>query len=284
GPDVILSGREMPGAEWFSGARLNYTEQIFRYRHRETPAIVFKSELRGLTEWGWDELYEAVASFARGLRELGVERGDRVAAYIPNIPETIVGFLACASVGAIWSVSSPDFGSETVVSRFKQIEPKVLLAVDGYRFGGKDFNRVNEERAIQDAIPSIEHTTMLPYLSRDVGVISGVADFVWDDFIAKYKTDELVYEQVPFEHPLWILYSSGPTGIPKAIVQGQGNIVLEHYKALALQMNVNEGDRLFWFTTTGWMIWNMLVSGLLLGATVVLYDGSPTSPSPDVIW
>lgn len=284
GPEEILSGREMPGARWFRGARLNYAEQIFRYKDRESPAIMFKSELCGLTEWGWDKLYVEVASFARGLRELGVVRGDRVAAYMPNIPEVIVGFLACASVGAVWSVSSPDFGSETVVSRFKQIEPKVLLAVDGYRFAGKDFNRLAEVRAIQDEIPSIEKTVILPYLSGDAALLDGVADYEWDEFVGRFESDELVYEQVEFEHPLWILYSSGTTGIPKAIVQGQGNIILEHYKALALHMDVREGDRLFWYTTTGWMIWNMLVSGLLMGSTVVLYDGSPTSPSPDVIW
>lgn len=284
GPDEILSGREMPGARWFRGARLNYAEQVFRYKDRDTPALLFKSELCGLTEWGWDKLYAEVASFARGLRELGVARGDRVAAYMPNIPEAIVGFLACASIGAVWSVSSPDFGSETVVSRFRQIEPKVLLAVDGYRFAGKDFDRLAEVRAIQEAIPSIESTVILPYLSGDAGALVGVADYEWDEFVGRFASDELVYEQVEFEDPLWILYSSGTTGIPKAIVQGQGNIVLEHYKALALHMDVHEGDRLFWYTTTGWMIWNMLVSGLLLGSTVVLYDGSPTSPSPDVIW
>lgn len=283
-PDEILSDRKMPGARWFSGAQLNYAEQIFKYRHVKTPAILFKSELSELTEWSWDKLYRDVASFAQGLRKLGVQPGDRVAAYLPNIPETIVGFLACASIGAVWSVSSPDFGSETVVSRFKQIEPRVLLAVDGYRFGGKDFDRIDEVQAIKDAIPSIEHTIVFPYLKVDESRAREVGDALWDEFIEQHRSQEIQYEQVPFEHPLWILYSSGTTGIPKAIVQGQGNILLEHYKALSLHMNVREGDRLFWFTTTGWMIWNMLVSGLLLGSTVVLYDGSPTSPSPDVIW
>lgn len=283
-PNNILSKRKMPGAKWFSGANLNYTEQIFRNVNIDTPAIIFKSELCGLTEWSWNDLHSNVANFANGLRELGVKRGDRVAGYMPNIPETIVGFLACASIGAIWSVSSPDFGSKTVVSRFKQIEPKVLLAVDGYRFGGKDFNRLEEIKEIQSEIPSIECTIMLPYLGNDSATVSKTGDYLWDDFISRYATNELNYEQVPFEHPLWILYSSGTTGIPKAIVQGQGNIILEHSKALALHMDVKEGDRLFWYTTTGWMIWNMLVSGLLLGSTVVLYDGSPTTPSPDVIW
>lgn len=284
GSAKVLPNQKMPGAKWFPDTTVNYTEQIFRNRHLDTPALMFKSETRELTEWSWDELYKNVAAFANGLRNLGVEKGDRVAAYLPNTPETIVAFLACASIGATWSVASPDFGSETVISRFKQIEPKVLIAVDGYKFGGRAFDRIEEVESIRKEIPSIENTILLPYLSEDAGEEPATNYILWDEFITENKTDELRYDALPFEHPLWVLYSSGTTGIPKAIVQGQGNILLEHYKSLALHMNINEGDRLFWFTTTGWMIWNMLISGLLLGATVVLYDGSPTAPSPDVLW
>ena len=283
-PYDILSDRKMPGVKWFSGAALNYTEQVFQHMRPDEPAIIYQSEWRPLSELSWQELYDSVASFANGLRALGVKRGDRVACYMPNIPETVIAFLACASLGAIWSSSSPDFGSETVVSRFKQIEPKVLIAVDGYRFAGKDFNRLPNIKEIQASIPSIEHTIILPYLHQDPDRSELANSYVWGSFVKKHESDELFYEQLPFEHPLWILYSSGTTGIPKAIVQGQGNIILEHYKSLVLHNNIKQGDRLFWFTTTGWMIWNMLVGGLLPGATIVLYDGSPTHPSPDVIW
>lgn len=280
----ILTSRKMPGAKWFEGAHLNFAEHMFRHYDLQTPAIMFQSELRPLETWSWEKLRREVASLAQGLREIGIQKGDRVAAYMPNIPESLVAFLACASIGAIWSVASPDFGSDTVVERIRQIEPKLLITVDGYRFGGKDFLRLDEVKYIREKIPTIERTILLPYLSKESLERTDLYEEEWGEFIANHRSENLRFEQVPFEHPLWILYSSGTTGTPKAIVQGHGNILLEQYKALSLHMDLKPGDRFFWFTTTGWMIWNMLISGLLVGTTVVMYDGSPSSPSPDVLW
>jgi acetoacetyl-CoA synthetase len=261
----VLAGREMPGAEWFPGASLNYAERLFRGARPGEVAIVHASESKELAELSWDELADQVARCAAGLRRLGVERGDRVAAYMPNVPETVVAFLACASIGAVWSSCAPEFGTPTVVDRFKQIEPKVLIATDGYRYGGKDFDRRERVAEIVDAIPSIEHTVMVP---------AG-----WGELLSEPAS--LSFEPVPFDHPLWVLYSSGTTGLPKAIVQGQGGILLEHMKKARLHSDLSPGDRFFWFTTTGWMMWNFLVGSLLAGAAIVLYDGQP---DPERLW
>src|ERR671914_510504 len=236
-------------------------------RLRQT-AIVSASESSPLTELSWDDLRDQVARCATGLRSLGVGRGDRVVAYMPNVPETVVAFLACASIGAVWSSCAPEFGTPTVVDRFKQIEPKVLIATDGYRYGGRDFDRRPRVREIEAGVPSLEHTVLVP---------SG-----WEELLG--EPAELTFEQVPFDHPLWVLYSSGTTGLPKAIVQGQGGILLEHLKKANLHSDLGPGDRFFWFTTTGWMMWNFLVGGLLAGAAVVLYDGSPGHPDMGVLW
>src|SRR4051795_9112576 len=261
----VLGRREMPGAEWFPGASLNYAERLFQAARPGEPAIAHATESSPLAEMTWDELADGVARCAAGLRRLGVERGDRVAAYMPNVPETVVAFLACASIGAVWSSCAPEFGTPTVVDRFKQIEPKVLIATEGYRYGGKDFDRRERVGEIVAAIPSIEHTVTVP---------SG-----WDELLA--EPAELTFERLPFDHPLWVLYSSGTTGLPKAIVQGQGGILLEHLKKARLHTDLSPGDRFFWFTTTGWMMWNFLVGGLLAGATIVLYDGQP---DPARLW
>jgi acetoacetyl-CoA synthetase len=284
GYDGVLGKREMPGAEWFAGARLNYAEHVFAGKEDAEPAILHASELRELDQLSWAELRAQVAAVAAGLRELGVERGDRVAAYIPNIPEAIVAFLATASIGAIWSSCSPDFGPASVIDRFAQIEPKVLFAVDGYRYGGKDFDRRDVIAELQAAMPSLRRTVVLPYLDPNPD-LSPLRDATrWDELLAAGEGAELAFERVPFEHPLWVLYSSGTTGLPKAIVQGQGGILLEHLKKLHLHVNAHPGDRLFWFTTTGWMMWNFLVSGLLTRAAIVLYDGSPGHPDMSVLW
>jgi len=266
--DQVLASRAMPGATWFPGTRLNYAEHLFRGKDPDAVAIAHASELRELAEVTWGELRRQTAGMAARLRALGVERGDRVAAYMPNIPETVAAFLATASIGAIWSSCSPDFGPRSVIDRFAQIEPKVLLAVDGYRYNGRDFDR-------RETVDKIAAETGGRVLT--LGYLDGSG---WPD----EPDGELSFEPVPFDHPLWVLYSSGTTGLPKAIVQGQGGILLEHLKKLHLHVDAQAGDRLFWFTTTGWMMWNFLVSGLLTEAAIVLYDGSPAAPDMDVLW
>jgi acetoacetyl-CoA synthetase len=276
---TVLETRTMPGARWFPGARLNYAGHALRHGGGSAPAILFQSELRERTEIGWDALRADVASVAAALREMGVGRGDRVAAYLPNIPETVVAFLACASLGAVWSASSPDFGAESVIERFRQIEPKVLIAADGYAYAGKPHDRRDVVSRLMDALPSLAHTVLVPYLDA-AARMDGTRP--WADLLGRDAS--LEFKPVPFDHPLWILYSSGTTGAPKAIVHGHGGILLEHLKALVLQQDVRPGDRLLWYTTTGWMMWNRLVGGLLAGATIVLYDGSPAHPDADVLW
>jgi acetoacetyl-CoA synthetase len=279
-----LGSREMPGAEWFAGTSLNYAEHVFADKDDDETAILHASELRELGELSWGELRAQVAATAAGLRALGVERGDRVVAYMPNIPEATVAFLATASIGAIWSSCSPDFGPASVIDRFAQIEPKVLFAVDGYRYGGKDFDRRETLAKLQAEMPSLVRTVVLPYLDPEPD-LAPLRDAVrWDELLATGEGAELSFERVPFDHPLWVLYSSGTTGLPKAIVQSQGGILLEHLKKLHLHVDAHPGDRLFWFTTTGWMMWNFLVSGLLTRAAIVLYDGNPGYPDMGVLW
>ena len=275
----VLGRRAMPAAEWFPGAETSYAEQVFRGRCDDAVAIVHASELRPLAELSWGELRASTAAIAAGLRARGVGRGDRVVGYLPNVPEAAAAFLACASLGAIWSSCSPDFGVRSVVDRFAQIEPKVLLAVDGYRYGGKDFDRRGAVADLQRAIPTLEHTFVLPYLGDDGN---------WDE-LPHPDGGPLAFERLPFDHPLWVLYSSGTTGLPKAIVHGQGGILLEHLKLANLHLDLRAGDRFFWFTTTGWMMWNLLLGGLLADATIVLYDGSPAAPGlagpdPAALW
>ena len=283
-PAPALASREMPGARWFPNTSLNYAEHVFAGKDDAETAILHASELRELSELSWGELRAQVAAVAAGLRALGVERGDRVVAYLPNVPEAIVAFLASASIGATWSSCSPDFGPASVVDRFAQIEPKVLFAVDGYRYGGRDFDRRDTVAQLQAEMPSLERTVVVPYLDPDPD-LSGLRDATgWNELLASGEGAELGFERVPFDHPLWVLYSSGTTGLPKAIVQGQGGILLEHLKKLHLHVDAHPGDRLFWFTTTGWMMWNFLVSGLLTRAAIVLYDGNPGHPGMGVLW
>jgi acetoacetyl-CoA synthetase len=278
----VLDARKMPGAKWFEGARLNYAEHAFRYASRDRPALIVRSETRPPAEVTWAALEREVAAIAAGLREMGVGPGDRVASYMPNIPETISAFLACASLGAVWSSCSPDMGAGTVVDRFKQIAPKVLFAVDGYRYGGKAFDRRAVLAEIVGALPSLERVVFLPYLdplARPEGLPNAV---LFERLVA--RTASLAFEQVPFEHPLWVVYSSGTTGLPKAIVHGHGGCLLEHFKTVLLQLDVHPGDRYFWISSTGWIVWNLLVEGLLAGCTLVVFDGNPAAPDPGTVW
>jgi acetoacetyl-CoA synthetase len=291
----VLDSRAMPGTRWFAGAELNYAENMLlgpssaAGRDAEQVAVLHASELRELDRLTWGELSERVAAAAAGLRSLGVGRGDRVVAYMPNIPETLVALLATASIGAIWSSAAPEFGARSVIDRFSQIEPKVLLAVDGYRHGGKDFDRTAVVEGILAELPTVEHVVMLPYLNesglpdRAEAGRSPVGRLSWGKLLELGEGSELSFEQVPFDHPLWVLYSSGTTGLPKAIVQGHGGILLEQLKK-RLHLDLRPGDRMFWFTTTGWMMWNFLVGCLLSDAAIVLYDGSPGHPDLGALW
>jgi acetoacetyl-CoA synthetase len=268
--DRVLGDRSMPGTQWFPHSRVSYAEHVFRGKDPETVAIRHASELRELGEWTWEELRARTAAIAAGLRSLGVGRGDRVAAYLPNIPETVAALLACSSIGAVWSSAAPEFGARSVIDRFGQIEPKVLLGIDGYRYGGKDFDR----RAQIDEIAEEVGARVVRF-----GYLDGSG---WENgFLG---SGALQFEPVPFDHPLWVLYSSGTTGLPKPIVHGQGGILLEQLKKGGLHLDAQPHDRMFWFSTTGWMMWNFLVGVLLTEASIVLFDGNPGYPDLGTLW
>lgn len=277
--DRVLGNETMPGAEWFRGATLNYAEHALQRRDGQS-AVIAASEVGEVVQISFAELHEQVAAAATGLRRLGITKGDRVVALLPNIPETLIAFLATASLGAVWSSCAPEFGIGSVVHRFSQIEPKVLIACDGYRFAGRLFDRREVLAQIKSQLPTLEATVVVSRLDQRDKPPEGTTS--WTDLTR--DADRLTFEAVPFDHPLWILYSSGTTGLPKAIVQSQGGILLEHMKELALHVDVGEGDRFFWYTSTAWMMWNLLASALLLGTTVVLYDGSPGYPDLSVLW
>ena len=275
-----LESAGMPGARWFPGATLNHAEHLLRRRDSHT-AVIYRREDGKQTELTYAGLYRLAARVASGLKELGVGRGDRVAAFACNTPETLAAFLATASLGAVWSSCSPEFGVNSVLDRFKQIEPKVLFAERGYLYNGKHFDRCDAVEQIRQGLPSLEATVAFP-LDYDEPSVSEDGCLTWDAVLGNGA--ELTFEPVPVDHPLWVLYSSGTTGLPKPIVQGHGGILLEHLKAAGLHCDLGPDDRFFWFTTTGWMMWNFLTGGLLHGSTIVLYDGSPAYPDMEAMW
>ncbi|GAB3670947.1 acetoacetate--CoA ligase [Salinisphaera aquimarina] len=278
----VLDRHTMPGARWFEGARLNLAQQAFRFHHGEAgerPAILSRSEVRGLETLSWNEFRRQVASCAAALRAMGVTPGDRVVAYLPNVAETVVAFYACASVGAIWSSCSPDMGTRSVLDRFHQIDPKVMITVDGYRYGGRDFDRMDVVRGLRDALPTLEHVVLLPYLDGNAS-LPGSRD--WATLVD--ADPEIEFAQLPFDHPLWIVYSSGTTGMPKPIVHGHGGALLESLKGHGLHLDLGPEDRFMWFTTTGWIMWNSQIGGLLVGATICVYDGNPGHPDLGTLW
>jgi acetoacetyl-CoA synthetase len=265
-PDRVLDNAEMPGARWFPDVRLNYVDQIVRNARTDRPAILHVSEDGQVTELSWHELLGRTAAFAQVLRSHGVTAGDRVVGYLPNIPEAVIAFLATASIGAIWSACGQDYSAKAALDRLGQLEPVVLVTADGYRYGGKSHDKRDDVAALQAGLPTLRATVLASQLT------------------AEADTGDLDTVPVDFDHPLWILFSSGTTGLPKGIMHGHGGVVLEHLKAIALQSDIGADDTFFWYTSPSWMMWNFQVAGLLVGATVVCYDGSPSYPSPDALW
>ena len=266
-----ISGFEKPLFTFLDDAARDYPNNVY---------TIFSDSMRTFSQV--KDTADRVANF---LASRGIKKGDRVASFLPNIPETVIAFLATASIGAIWSSCSPDFGTRSVIDRFMQIEPKILIAVDGYPYGGKLFERRTAVARLQEVLPSLEKTVMVPYLDKDAGgkCLEGLQDAIlWDDLLGKSR--DLIYEQVPFEHPIWVVYSSGTTGLPKGLVHGHGGVLMEFLKFQGIQMDVHPGDRFFWFSTTGWVMWNIVQGSLLMGATPILFDGSPGYPNMDVLW
>ena len=279
---VVDDDSKMPGAKWFSGARLNFAENLLRRRDNHT-AILSRGEGKDDRKISYNELYSEVEKMAAALREAGVEQNDRVAGFLPNIPEAVVAMLGAASLGAVWSSSSPDFGIKGVLDRFRQIEPKVLFAADGYQYNGKRINSLDKLKEILTELPSVEKVVVIPFESENLDLSGINRGVLYGEFLPA-KAPSLEFAQLPFDHPLYIMYSSGTTGLPKSIVHGAGGTLLQHMKELRLHGDISDRETVFYFTTCGWMMWNWLVSNLALGASIVLYDGSPFHPDPSAMW
>jgi len=284
GYDIIVDDlNRMPGAKWFIGAKLNFAENLLRYRDNRV-ALIFKGEVQEVIRMNYVELYNSVARLAKPMRDIGISKGDRVVGFMPNVIETVIAMLAATSIGAIWSSCSPDFGINGVLDRFGQIEPKVLFTADGYYFRGKKFDSLERIVGILKELPSIKKVVVIPYIKQKPDIAHVPNSILYEDFISKQRGLEIEFEQVPFEHPLYIMYSSGTTGVPKCMVQGVGGVLIHHLKELKLHTDLKREDTIFYFTTCGWMMWNWLVSSLALGASVVLYDGSPFYPDSGALW
>lgn len=279
----VMSKEAMPHTKWFEGATLNYAEHIFRNKTDEYSAILFASERQALTKISWENLEKQTAALQHLFKQINLQPGDRVAAYIPNIPQATISLLATISLGAVWSSCSPDFGTGSVLDRFRQIEPKILIAVDGYSYNGKLYDRMEVVREIAHNLPTVEKIILVPYLHDDPDITGLKNVEIWNEII-KAPSLKLSFMPVPFSHPMWILYSSGTTGMPKAITHSHGGMLLEHLKYLSLHNDVKPGENFFWFSTTGWMMWNFVQASLLVGATAILYDGSPGYPDLNVLW
>ncbi len=279
---VLEHGDRMPGAKWFRGARLNFAENLLRTDEPGRLALVWRGEDGARRTFSRAELYRETARLAGALREIGVGPGDRVAGFLPNCPEAVIAMLAAASLGATWSSCSPDFGIQGVLDRFGQIRPKVLFTADGYRYNGKRIDSLERIRGVLEQLEGVERVVLVPFLDADASAEALPGGIRWDDFLS---TDQVLeFTQLPFDHPLYILYSSGTTGVPKCIVHGAGGTLLQHLKEHRLHTDIGPDDTLFYFTTCGWMMWNWLVSGLAAGATLVLYDGNPFHPGPEALW
>ena len=280
---VVDDATKMPGARWFDGARLNFAENLLRYRD-ERVALVFRGEDRVRRTFTYAQLYDEVARVAKALKDAGVTVGDRVAGFVPNMPESIIAMLAAASLGAAWSSCSPDFGIKGVLDRFGQIRPKVLFTADGYFFKGKPLDSLARIADIISQIPTVERLVVVPYAQEQPDISAIPKAVMYADFKSAQDGLEIDFEQLPFDHPLYIMYSSGTTGLPKCMVQSAGGILIHHLKELLLHTDLKREDTIFYFTTCGWMMWNWLVSSLATGATLVLYDGNPFHPSPEALW
>jgi len=279
---VVDDDSKMPGAQWFNGVKMNFAENLLRIRS-EKPAIHFKGEGQAVRTLSYYELFDEVEKLASALRKIGIQQGDRIAGFMPNMPETIIAMLAAASIGAIWSSSSPDFGIKGVLDRFTQIEPKVLFAANGYYYNGKKFDSLEKLNSILNQLPSVNRVVVAPYTKSNPDISSVKNGILWDKFTDS-NPSPLQFEQLPFQHPLYIMYSSGTTGLPKSIVHGAGGTLIQHLKELRLHGNIYQDDTIFYFTTCGWMMWNWLVSNLAIGAAIVLYDGSPFEPNANAMW
>ena len=277
---VVDDPNKMPGAKWFQGARLNFAENLLPRRDDKT-AIIFRGEAEFERRISYAELYDQVHRVAEGLKKSGIKKGDRVAGFIPNMPEAIIAMLAAASIGAVWSSSSPDFGIKGVLDRFSQIEPKVIFAADGYYYKGKVFDSQEKLKGILDKLPSVEKVVLINY--TDTVDTSSIPNAVSWELFAEPVEGEMTFEQLPFDHPLYIMYSSGTTGLPKSIVHSAGGTLIQHLKELMLHSNLHEEDTIFYFTTCGWMMWNWFISSLAVGSTIVCFDGNPFYPGPDAL-